>query len=147
MYPQSHGSLTIVGIDASKGFVDLWVHFFLAMECIHRNGYRRKLLFWSFDSIQTCLIFPFRWACYPVKSSRNAQWEHLFSMDFDEFFNHLPFFEINKNTLKWKCLLDKFDSKMAKSHQNIKRYIQIQIHFRWENHLSVGTPYTCDYLL
>ena len=49
VYPQSHGSLTIVGIDASKGFVDLWVHFFLAMECIHRNGYRRKLLFWSFD--------------------------------------------------------------------------------------------------
>ena len=49
VYPHSHGSITIVGIDASKGFVDLWVHIFLAMECIHRNGYRRKLLFWSFD--------------------------------------------------------------------------------------------------
>ena len=26
VYPQSDGSLVIVGIDASKGFVDLWVH-------------------------------------------------------------------------------------------------------------------------
>ena len=42
VYPQSNGSLTIVGIDASKGFVDVWVHFFPAMECLHRNGYRRK---------------------------------------------------------------------------------------------------------
>ena len=42
VYPQSDGSLTIVGIDASKGFVDVWVHFFLAMECLHRNGYQRK---------------------------------------------------------------------------------------------------------
>ena len=33
------GSLTIVDIDASKGFVDLWVHFFVAIENIHRNGY------------------------------------------------------------------------------------------------------------
>ena len=29
MYPQSDGSLTIVGIDESKGFVNLWVHLFL----------------------------------------------------------------------------------------------------------------------
>ena len=35
VYPQSNGSLTIVSIDESKGFVDLWVHLFLAMECIH----------------------------------------------------------------------------------------------------------------
>ena len=37
VYPHSDGSLTIVGIDESKGFVDLWVHLFLAMEDIHRN--------------------------------------------------------------------------------------------------------------
>ena len=46
VYPQSDGSLTIVGIDSSKGFVDLWVHFFLAMEdfieiVINRNSYFR----------------------------------------------------------------------------------------------------------
>ena len=39
-----------------------------------------------------------------------------------------------------------FYSKMAKSQQNIKRLIQTNFHFRWENYLSVGTPYTCDYL-
>ena len=39
----------------------------------------------AFDQDLTCLIFPFRWACFPVKISRNAQWVHLFSIDFDEF--------------------------------------------------------------
>ena len=49
MYPQNEGSLAIVGIDASKGFVDLWVHFFAAIVDIHRNGYRQKVLFLGFD--------------------------------------------------------------------------------------------------
>ena len=31
MYPQSDGSLAIVNIDASKGFVDLWVHLSFAI--------------------------------------------------------------------------------------------------------------------
>ena len=47
VYPQSDVSLAIVDIDASKGFVDLWVHFFLATECINRNDYQRKVLFWG----------------------------------------------------------------------------------------------------
>ena len=31
VYPQSDGSLVIVDIDASKGFVDLWVHLTFAI--------------------------------------------------------------------------------------------------------------------
>ena len=36
------------------------------------------------DQVQTGLIFPFRWAGFPNKIGRNAQWEHLFSMYFDD---------------------------------------------------------------
>ena len=39
----------------------------------------------DFDQDLTSLIFPFRWACFPIKIGRNAQWEHLFSMYFDDF--------------------------------------------------------------
>ena len=49
VYPQSDGSLAIVDIDASKGFVDLCVHFFVAIVDIHRNGYQPKVLFFGFD--------------------------------------------------------------------------------------------------
>ena len=48
VYPQSDGSLAIVDIDASIGLVDLWVHFFVAIEDIHRNGYQRKTCFCFF---------------------------------------------------------------------------------------------------
>ena len=34
VYPQSDGSLAIVNIDASKGFVDLWVHLSFAFFAI-----------------------------------------------------------------------------------------------------------------
>ena len=37
------------------------------------------------DQYLTCIIFPLQWACFPVKTSRNAQWVHLFSKDFDDF--------------------------------------------------------------
>ena len=39
VYPKSDVSLAIVDIDESKGFVALWVHFFVALEDNHRNGY------------------------------------------------------------------------------------------------------------
>ena len=39
VYPQSDGSLAIVDIDASKVYVALWVHFFVAIEDIHQNCY------------------------------------------------------------------------------------------------------------
>ena len=85
MYPQRDGSLAIVNIDASKGFVDLWVHLSFAIFAIFDLKRQLKLLEMAFDQVQTCLIFPLRWASFPIKIGRNAQWEHLFSMDFDDF--------------------------------------------------------------
>ena len=72
VYPQSEVSLAMIDIDASKGFVDLWVHLSYAIFAI-------------FKQVQTCLKFPLRWACFPIKIGRNVQWVHLFSMDFDDF--------------------------------------------------------------
>ena len=48
VYPQSDGSLAIVDIDTSKGFIALWVHFFVAIEDIQRNWYQRKWCFFGF---------------------------------------------------------------------------------------------------
>ena len=45
VYPQSDGSLAMIDIDASKGIIALWVHFFVAIDGIHRNGYRQKRVF------------------------------------------------------------------------------------------------------
>ena len=44
-----------------------------------------KLLEMACDQVLTCLLFPLRWTSFSIKISRNAQWVHLFSMDFDEF--------------------------------------------------------------
>ena len=44
-----------------------------------------ELLEMACDQVQTCSIFPLRWACFPIKIGRNAQWEHLFSMYFNDF--------------------------------------------------------------
>ena len=85
MYPQSDVSLAIVDIDASKGFVDLWVHLSFAISAIFDVKQELKLLEMACDQVQTCLIFPLRWACFPIQIGRNAQWEHLFSMYFDDF--------------------------------------------------------------
>ena len=38
VYPQNDGSLAISHIDALKGFIDLWVHFFVAIEDNHFIG-------------------------------------------------------------------------------------------------------------
>ena len=43
------------------------------------------LMQWLFIQDLTCLIFPLRWACFPIKIGQNAQWEHLFSMYFNDF--------------------------------------------------------------
>ena len=85
VYPQSHGSLATVDIDASKGFVDQWVHLSFAIFAIFDGKRELKLLEMACDQVQTCLIFPLRWACFPIEIGRNAQWEHLFSMVFDDF--------------------------------------------------------------
>ena len=86
MNPQSDGILAIVDIDASKGFVNLWVHLSFAIFAIFDLKGQLKLLEMAFDQVQTCLIFPLRWASFPIKIGRNAQWEYLFSMYFDDLF-------------------------------------------------------------
>ena len=85
VYPQSDGSLAMIDIDASKGFVDLWVHLSFTIFAIFDLERRLKLRQMACDQVQTCLIFPLRWACFPIKIGRNAQWVHLLSMDFDDF--------------------------------------------------------------
>ena len=92
VYPQSHGSLATVDIDASKRFVDLWVHLSFAIFAIFDGKRELKLLEMACDQVQTCLIFSLRWACFPIEIGRNAQWEHLFSMGFDDFLQYLPYF-------------------------------------------------------
>ena len=59
VYPQSDESLAIVNIDASKGFVDLWVHFSFAIFAIFDLKRPLKLFEMTFDQVQTCLTFPF----------------------------------------------------------------------------------------
>ena len=74
-----------IDIDASKQFVDLWVHLSFAIFAIFNVKRELKSLEMACDQVQTCLIFPLRWACFPIKIGRNAQWEHLFLMYFDDF--------------------------------------------------------------
>ena len=85
VYPQSDGSLAIVHIDASKGFVDLWVHLSFAIIAIFDQKRQPKLLEMAFAVVQTCLIFPFRWAHFAIKNSRKTQSVHPFSMNFNGF--------------------------------------------------------------
>ena len=89
MYPQSDGSLAMASDEYismhQKCLLICGYTFLIETEHIHQDGYGRKVLFLDFDLIQTCLIFPLRWACFPIKISPNAQWEHLFLMYFDDF--------------------------------------------------------------
>ena len=59
-----------IDTDASKGFVDLWVHLSLAIFAIFDLKRQLKLLEMACDQVQTCLIFPLRWACFPIKIGR-----------------------------------------------------------------------------
>ena len=38
VYPQNDGRLAVAHIDASKGFIDLWVHFVVAIEDNYFEG-------------------------------------------------------------------------------------------------------------
>ena len=75
----------VVDINALKGFVYQWVHLSFAIFANFDLKRQLKLLKVACDQVQTCLIFPLRWACFPIKIGRNARWEHLFSMYFDDF--------------------------------------------------------------
>ena len=44
-----------------------------------------KKLSMAFDQYLTCQIFPVQWARVPMKTSRIAQWVHLFSMVIEDF--------------------------------------------------------------
>ena len=95
LYPQSDESIAIVDIDASKGFVYLWVHLSFAIFAIFDLKRQLKLLEMVCDQIQTCLIFPLRLACFPIKIGRNAQWV---SMKFRPF----TLFSSLKVHFRWK---------------------------------------------
>ena len=84
VYPQSEGSLAIVYINSSKGFVNLLVHLSFAIFAIFDDKRQLKLLEMACHQFQTCLIFPLRLAGFPIKIGRNAQWEHLLSMYVDD---------------------------------------------------------------
>ena len=101
MYPQSDGSLAIVDIDALNGFVDLWVHLSFAIFAIFDLKRQLKLLEMAFDQVQTCLIFPFRWAHFPIKNSRKSQWVHPFSMNFNGFQSVCLYFSL-KVHFRWE---------------------------------------------
>ena len=58
---------------------------FFAIFALFDGKRELKLLEIACDQVQTCLIFPLRWAGFPIKIGQNAQWEHLFSMCFDDF--------------------------------------------------------------
>ena len=75
----------VVDIDASKGFVDQWVHLSFAIFAIFDLKRQLKLLEMAFNQVQTCLIFPFRWSHFPIKNSRKAQWVRPFSINFNGF--------------------------------------------------------------
>ena len=85
VYPQRDVSLAMIGINASKGICDLWEHLSFAIFAIFDLKRQLKLLGMACDQVQTCLIFPLRWAGFPIKIGRNAQWVHPFSMNFNGF--------------------------------------------------------------
>ena len=79
LYPQSDRSLEIADINASKGFVGLWVHLTFAIFAIDVKR-QLKLLEMACDQVQTCLIFPLRWAVFFFTTCLTFQSKSLFSM-------------------------------------------------------------------
>ena len=73
-----------------------------------------------FDQYLTCLIFPLRWACFPIKIGRNVQWEHLFAMDFDDFSTIYLFFSLTRTFLYENVNLTCFNLKWP-SHIEISK--------------------------
>ena len=68
-----------------KKAIAQWEHLSFAIFAIFDLKKQLKLLAMAFNQFLTCLIVPLRWACFPIKTSRNAQWVHLFSVIFRLF--------------------------------------------------------------
>ena len=51
MYPQSDGNLVVVDINASKGFVNQWVHLSFAIVVIFDLKRQLKFLEMAFDQV------------------------------------------------------------------------------------------------
>ena len=71
-----------------------WEHLSFAIFAFFDLERQLKLYEMACDQVLTCLIFPLRWACFPIKTSRIAQWVHLFSIDFDDSRPFLLFFSL-----------------------------------------------------
>ena len=80
-----------------------------------------EVFFWV--RIQTCLIFPLRWACFPIEICRNAQWEHLFSLYFKDFSTIYLFFSLSRTFL----------------YENVNLTCLI---LKWPNHIKYKNIYT-----
>ena len=89
MYPKGGKSLVIVDSDASKGFINLWVHFFVAIKDINRNGYRRKRCFFLFQLNSNMLNISLAMVIFSYQNQSQGPVGTLIS---DVFFkNHLPY--------------------------------------------------------
>ena len=89
-----------------------------AILAIFDQKWHLKSLEMACDQVQTCLIFPLRWAGFPIKIGRNAQWEHLFSMYFDVFFYHLPYtFDLGMSCHSTRIELYYFDDNFCRIAQ------------------------------
>ena len=84
MYPQSDDSRRWGRRYPSKRMIAQWEDLSFAISAIFDLKRQLKLLEMVCNQVLTCLIFLLRWACFPIKPSRIAQWEHLFLMDFDD---------------------------------------------------------------
>ena len=92
----------------------------------------------TWDQLQTCLIFPLRWTGFPIKIGRNAQWEHLFSMYFNDFLIIYLIF------LVLKSIFDQFIHKYFPNLYNIyglfffqflKSIFDEKMIFQWVHHI------------
>ena len=84
----------VVDIDASKGFVDQWVHLSFAIFAIFDLKRQLKLLEMAFEQVQTCLIIPFRL----VEMLSGYTYFRWISMDFRSF----TLFSSLKVHFRWK---------------------------------------------
>ena len=72
VYPQSDDSKQWGRRYPSKRIVAQWEHLSFAIFAISDLKRQLKLLEMACDQVQTCLIFPLQWVCFPIKIAQNA---------------------------------------------------------------------------